>query len=97
MSLPICTPAKLRRFSVAQEMSPGTGAPANDTPVVVAVLRVVTSPPMPRTHTPPPSWSGPGLAGAPTNAVDWVRKAVFEALIADTSEETAPPAANGRN
>ena len=36
------------------------------------------------------------MGGALTKAVDWVRNAVFAVLMAETSEATAPPDANGR-
>src|SRR5262249_26128198 len=53
-------------------------------------------PPMARAQTPPPSWFGRGFGGALTNALDCVRKAVLAVLMAEISELTAPPEANGR-
>ena len=54
----------------------------------------VTSPPTPRAQTPPPGWSGPGLAGADTNALPcWVKKAVLTLPIAPTIAD--PAAATG--
>src|SRR5689334_6407973 len=65
--------------------------------VVVLELLVVMSPPMARVQTPPPSWFGLGFGGALTNALDWVRNAVLAVLMAETSELTALPEANGSN
>jgi hypothetical protein len=49
--------------------------------LTVSLLLVVLSPPRPRIQTPPPCESGGGLAGALTNALLCVRKAVFAAFI----------------
>src|SRR5262249_10877772 len=57
-------------------------------------LFVVLSPPTPRIQTPPPCESGGGLAGALTNALLCVRKAVFAAFIVAAiavADEIAPP------
>src|SRR5687768_17404659 len=90
MSVPAWAPANFKFVSVLQVMAPGTGAP-NRLYVDVVVFLVSISPPMPRTHTPPPSWFGLGLPGAPTKAVDWVRKAVFSVLMLETRLLTAAP------
>lgn len=52
-------------------MTPGSPAELGVATVVVEFVTdfVVTSPPTPRTHTPPPGWSGAGLGGAETNAL----------------------------
>src|SRR5215470_11742811 len=61
-------------------MLPCCGVPKVMSPAVAVVL-VLTWPPTPRAHTPPPSWSGWGLAGLEMNALDCVRNAVFTELI----------------
>src|SRR6202043_3708775 len=55
----------------------------------------VTSPPTPRTHTPPPGWSNLGSPGDETKALPcWVRKAVRMLPRALANEpEAAPPVA----
>src|SRR5260221_1931335 len=57
--------------------------------VPVELPLYVTSPPTPRTQTPPPCESGLGLAGALINALLCVRKTEFDASI----EEIIAPAA----
>src|SRR5262249_13444570 len=53
----------------------------------------VSSPPTPRTHTPPPSWPGCGLGGALTKAVLWVRNAALAAILLDVAVTAAAIAA----
>src|SRR4029077_18779218 len=85
ISRPNCMPAKsVLTFSAQFATAVATVAPV---PAFVAVMFVLlllftlTSPPTPRTHMPPPCWSGPGLAGAPTNDELCSRNAVLDAVM----------------
>jgi hypothetical protein len=98
MSAPTWKPLSISLNFVLQVVDPVPAPPAKPraTPLAVTVELVFRSrlPPTPRTHTPPPSWPGCGLAGDPTNAVLWDRKAVFEATMVDDKAavaDTAPP------
>jgi hypothetical protein len=72
---------------VLQVIVPATGL-RNLMLSAVAVALYVMWPPTPRTQAPPPISSGCGSAGLPMNAVDWVKNAVFAALMEETSELT---------
>jgi hypothetical protein len=62
-------------------------------PLEVEVNLLVTSPPTPRTQTPPPGWSGFGSLGAETKALPcWVRKAVLRLPRVPANELAADPA-----
>src|SRR5580700_3545803 len=93
-SVPTCTPPYDSWNFVEQlvppepDANPGTEA----VPFRVELLFKLSSPPTPRTHTPPPSCPGCGLAGALTKAVLWVRNAVFAAVIDDEMAAAAPTA-----
>jgi hypothetical protein len=85
-SLPNCTPAKVSSTFNAHETVPLLGRPGTagvKTPAAFVVFFTVTSPPTPRTQTPPPSWFGSGLAGLPIKAVLWSRNAVLAVVIVE--------------
>src|SRR5260221_10373759 len=65
--------------------------------VPVELPLYVTSPPTPRTQTPPPCESGLGLAGALIKALLCVRKTEFDASIEEiiAPAAVAPPANTG--
>src|ERR1700687_4873419 len=98
-SEPTCTPPYVSWNFVVQvvDAAPVPKIGLEMVPVMDWLLFIVSSPPTPRTHTPPPSWPGCGLAGALTNAVLCVRNAVFAATTSDepvtaaaAADETMP-------
>jgi hypothetical protein len=67
----------------AQETKAWVDAGVVSLAVPEEVVFVVSSPPTPRIHTPPPCESVAGLAGAPTKALLCVKNAVLAAIIAE--------------
>src|SRR5437016_2442482 len=104
MSVPTCTPANVSCCLLAQLTVPvrfvASGAGAVSVTADPELLLMLTSPPTPRTHTPPPCSFGPAPPGLETNALVWFdRNAVLTlAMVADTELDTdAPNVANGPN
>src|SRR6187431_444948 len=92
MSVPTWAPAKVCRCELLQLVVAVlmTAPPWVEMPTDREEEVVFTSPPTPRAHTPPPGWSGEGLAGADTKALPcWVRKAVLTLPIAEEIEALA--------